>query len=86
MSTTTTAPTTTNGHHRTDPRKIENLHEYAQSIIDRIRILQERQLDAYTRKLYRLSNPKLASDYTAEITALRDELDLLLAEATRRRI
>lgn len=56
--TTTTAPTS-NGHHRTDPRKIENLHEHAQHLLDRIRYLQEQQLD---------------------------ELDLLLAEATRRRI
>lgn len=83
--TTTTAPTS-NGHHRTDPRKIENLHEHAQHLLDRIRYLQEQQLDAYTRKLYRLRLGKLPSDYTKEITELRDELDLLLAEANRRHI
>ena len=84
--TTLTPPTGGAGGGFTDPRKIENLHEYAQHLLDRIRYLQEQQIDAYTKKLYRLKLGKLPSDYTKEITELRDELDLLLAEANRRHI
>lgn len=74
-----------NGNPATDPRQYTDLYARAQEIIDRIRLLQEQSLDAYTNELYRLRQPKYACDINREIQEQQVELDLLMAEVRRRR-
>ena len=67
-------------------RKVEDLRAQAEQLIKRLRALQEKQLDAYSRYLFDLPTNTLASDYTREIRSIEEQLDLLMAEYRRRHI
>lgn len=68
-----------------DPRKIVDLRQAAVEIVESIRLLQETQLDTYTRYLYGIDTNVPACDYNDHIATLKDRLDLIVAEYLDRR-
>lgn len=86
ITTTTNATTMQSAtQNAVPPRQIDNLRAEALDIVNKLRVLQEEQLDTISRYLRSLPTRRLASDVRKEIEALEERLDLIIAEYIDRR-